>query len=220
MSRFYTPVTDELAQYIRQVTLREPEPLRKLREETEDHPRASCQISPEQGQFLHLLARLAGARRAIEVGVFMGYSSTWVALALAEGGKLIACDVNEEFTARARQTWHEAGVEDRIELRLAPALETLDGLLAKGQAGQFDFVFIDADKGNYGNYYDRALELVRKGGLIAIDNVLWHGEVADPEVKDADVEAVRAVNRKLHDDRRIALSLATIGDGLALAYKL
>lgn len=209
-----------MAQYIRQVTLREPEPLRKLREETEGHPRASCQISPEQGQFLNLLARLAGARRAIEVGVFMGYSSTWVALALAEGGKLIACDVNEEYTARARQTWREAGVEDRIELRLAPALETLDGLLADGQAGQFDVAFIDADKGNYGNYYDRAMELVRKGGLIAIDNVLWHGEIADPEVKDADVEAVRAVNRKLHGDRRIALSLATIGDGLALAYKL
>ncbi len=220
MSRYYTPITDELAQYIRQVTLREPEPLRKLREETEGHPRASCQISPEQGQFLNLLARLAGARRAIEVGVFMGYSSTWVALALAEGGKLIACDVNEEYTARARQTWREAGVEDRIELRLAPALETLDGLLADGQAGQFDVAFIDADKGNYGNYYDRAMELVRKGGLIAIDNVLWHGEIADPEVKDADVEAVRAVNRKLHGDRRIALSLATIGDGLALAYKL
>jgi len=220
MSRFYTPITDELAQYIRQVTLREPEALRKLREETEDHPRASCQISPEQGQFLNLLTRLTGAKRAIEVGVFMGYSSTWLALGMAEGGKLLACDVNEEYTARARQTWREAGVEDRIELRLAPALETLDGLLARGEAGQFDFVFIDADKANYGNYYDRALELVRRGGLIAIDNVLWHGEIADPEVKDPNVEAVRAVNRKLYRDGRIALSLATIGDGLALACKL
>jgi predicted O-methyltransferase YrrM len=220
MSRFYTPITDELAQYIRQVTLREPEALRKLREATEDHPRASCQISPEQGQFLNLLARVTGARRAIEVGVFMGYSSTWLALGLADGGKLLACDVNEEYTARARETWREAGVEDRIELRLAPALETLDGLLARGEAGQFDLVFIDADKGNYGNYYDRAFQLVRRGGLIAIDNVLWHGEVADPEVKDRDVEAVRALNRKLHRDERIALSLATIGDGLALASKL
>ncbi len=220
MSRYYTQVTDELAQYIRGVTLHEPEALRKLRLETEDHPRASCQISPEQGQFLNLLARLAGARRAIEVGVFMGYSSTWMALALGEGGSLLACDVNEEYTARARQTWREAGVEDRVELRLAPALQTLDGLLADGQAGQFDLVFIDADKRNYSNYYDRAIELVRKGGLVAIDNVLWHGEIADPEVKDADVEAVRVLNRKLYGDTRIALSLATIGDGLALACKL
>ena len=150
----------------------------------------------------------------------MGYSSTWMALALGQGGSLLACDVNEEYTARARQTWREAGVEDRIELRLAPALQTLDGLLADGQAGQFDLVFIDADKGNYSNYYDRAIELVRKGGLVAIDNVLWHGEIADPEVKSADVEAVRALNRKLYGDPRIALSLATIGDGLALACKL
>jgi caffeoyl-CoA O-methyltransferase len=220
MSRIHTPITDEMADYIREVTLREPEPLRKLRLETEDHPHAGMQTSPEQGQFLHLMARLAGARRTLEVGVFMGYSSTWVALALPAGGKVIACDVSEEYTTRARRTWKEAAVEDRIELRLAPALETLDGLLAGGQAGTFDFAFIDADKKNYANYYERALALVRRGGLIAVDNVLWDGRVIDPGVNDDDTEAIRAFNRKLHADERVALSLATMGDGLALACKL
>jgi caffeoyl-CoA O-methyltransferase len=220
MSRVHTPITDELAQYIREVTLREPEPLRRLREENESHPRATCQISPEQGQFLHLLALVAGARRVVEIGVFMGYSSTWVALALPAEGTLIACDINEEFTARARRTWREAGVEEKIDLRLAPALETLDKLLASGQAGTFDLVFIDADKGNYANYYERALGLVRPGGLIAADNVLWHGQVTDPESGDPDVEYIREFNRKLHADPRVALSLATMGDGMALACKL
>jgi caffeoyl-CoA O-methyltransferase len=220
MSRIHTPITDEMADYIREVTLREPEPLRKLRLETEDHPHASMQTSPEQGQFLHLMARLGGARRTLEVGVFMGYSSTWVALALPAGGKVIACDVSEEYTTRARRTWKEAGVEDRVELRLAPALETLDELLAGGEAGTFDFAFIDADKKNYANYYERALALVRRGGLIAVDNVLWDGRVIDPSVQDEDTAAIRAFNRKLHADERVALSLATMGDGLALACKL
>jgi caffeoyl-CoA O-methyltransferase len=220
MSRIHTPITDELADYIREVTLREPEPLRRLREETEDHPRASMQTSPEQGQFLHLMARVTGARKTLEVGVFMGYSSTWVALALPPGGKIIACDLSEEYTARARRTWREAGVEDRIELRLGPALETLDRLLADGQAGSFDFAFIDADKGNYANYYERAFALLRPGGLIAVDNVLWDGLVIDPNDHDSDTEAIRAFNRKLHADRRVALSMATMGDGLTLACKL
>ncbi len=220
MSRNYTPITPELAQYVRDITLREPPALRKLREETENHPQASCQIAPEQGQFLQLLARLTGARRTVEVGVFMGYSSTWVALALPPGGKLIACDRSEEFTARARQTWREAGVEDRIELRLAPALETLDGMIAAGQAGAFDLAFIDADKANYANYYERALVLLRQGGLVVADNVLWHGKVADPTVHEADAEAIRAFNRKLHEDPRVAISLATMGDGSLLAFKL
>ena len=220
MSRVHTPITDELAQYIREVTLREPEALRKQREETREHPHANMQTSPEQGQFLHLLARVAGARRTLEVGVFMGYSSTWVALALPPGGKVIACDVSEEYTARARQTWREAGVEDKVDLRLAPALQTLDGLIAGGQAGSFDFAFIDADKTNYANYYERALTLLRPGGVIAVDNVLWDGHVIDPAVTDADTEAIRAFNRKLHADSRIALSMATMGDGLALACKL
>jgi predicted O-methyltransferase YrrM len=220
MSRVHTPVTDDLARYIREVTLREPEPLRRLREETADHPHASCQISPEQGQFLHLLTRVVSARRTLEVGVFMGYSSTWVALALPPGGQVVACDISEEYTARARRTWSEAGVEDKIHLRLAPALETLDGLLADGQAGSFDFAFIDADKGNYIPYYERAFALIRRGGLIAADNVLWHGDVANPAITDSDTEAVRAFNRMLHADRRVAQSMATMGDGLALACKL
>jgi caffeoyl-CoA O-methyltransferase len=220
MSRVHTSITDELADYIRAVTLREPEPLRRLREETEDHPRASMQTSPEQGQFLHLLARLTGSRRTLEVGVFMGYSAAWVALALPPGGRLIACDISEEYTHRARQTWRETGVEERIDLRLAPAIETLDTLIGEGQAGTFDFAFIDADKGNYANYYERALRLLRPGGLIATDNTLWDGTVIDPEDHDPDTEAIREFNRKLHADARVVLSLVPLGDGLTLAYKL
>ena len=173
MSRNYTPITDPMAQYIREVTLREPEPLRRLRESTENHPRASMQIAPEQGQFLHVLTKLIGARNVIEIGVFMGYSSSWMALALPPGGKIVACDVSEEYAAIARNTWREAGVEDKIDLRVAPALQTLDSLIAAGQAGTFDLAFIDADKSNYSNYYERALQLVRPGGLIAVDNTLW-----------------------------------------------
>jgi predicted O-methyltransferase YrrM len=220
MSRVYTPVSDEMAEYIRSVSLREPEPLRRLRLDTEDHPQASMQISPEQGQFLHLMARLVGARNTIEVGVFMGYSSTWVALALPAGGKVIACDVNEEYTARARRTWREAGIEDKIDLRLRPALETLDDLLANGKAGAFDLAFIDADKSNYWNYYERAIRLVRSGGLIVVDNVLWRGAVVDPADRSRDTEAIRDFNRKIHDDPRVVPSLATMGDGLMLACKL
>jgi caffeoyl-CoA O-methyltransferase len=220
MSRFHTPVTNELAAYIRSVTLREPEPLKRLREETEDHPHASMQTSPEQGQFLQLLARLTGARKTLEIGVFMGYSSTWVALALPPGGKVVACDVSAEYTARARRTWQEAGVEDRIELNLAPALETLDRLIAEGQAGSFDFAFIDADKSNYSNYYDRAFTLLRPGGVLATDNVLWDGKVADPNVHDLDTEALRGFNRKLHADERVALGIVPLGDGLTVTCKL
>jgi caffeoyl-CoA O-methyltransferase len=209
-----------MADYIRSVSLREPEALRRQRLDTDDHPQASMQISPEQGQFLHFLAKLVGARNTLEVGVFMGYSSSWVALALPPGGKVIACDVSEEYTARARRTWKEAGVEDKVELRLRPALETLDELLAQGRAGTFDFAFIDADKPNYWNYYERALQLVRTGGLIAIDNVLWHGDVINPDDHSPHTEAIREFNRKIHADSRVALTLATIGDGLMLACKL
>jgi caffeoyl-CoA O-methyltransferase len=220
MSRHYTPITDALAAYIREVTLREPAALTCQRDATEDHPLAHFQIAPEQGQFLHFLVRLIGARKALEVGVFMGYSSAWVALALPAGGKLVACDVSEEYTAIARRTWREAGVEDKIDLRLAPALETLDGLIAAGHAGTFDFAFLDADKGGYIDYYERALVLVRPGGLIAADNALLHGKVVDPNDPDPDAQAIRAFNRKLHGDRRIALTMATMGDGLSLACKL
>ena len=220
MSRFYTPITDEMARYIREVTLREPEPLRRQRESTDDHPQASMQIAPEQGQFLHLLARLTGARKTLEIGVFMGYSSAWVALALPQGGKLVACEISQSYADQAKQTWRDAGVEDRIDLRVGPALDTLDRMIASGESATFDFAFIDADKSNYANYYERALRLVRQGGLVAIDNVLWHGAVVDPAATDRDTEAIRAFNRQLHEDSRIAVSMVTIGDGITLACKL
>jgi caffeoyl-CoA O-methyltransferase len=220
MSRIQTPVTAELADYIRQITLREPDALRQQREATDLHPQASMQTSPEQGQLLHLLARLVAARKTLEVGVFLGYSSTWVALALPAGGKIIACDQSAEYAAQARLLWRAAGVEDKIELRLGPALATLDTLIAQGNGGSFDFAFIDADKTNYANYYDCALELLRPGGLMAIDNVLWDGDVIDPGITDADTEAIRAFNRKLRADDRVALSLVPLGDGLTLACKL
>jgi caffeoyl-CoA O-methyltransferase len=220
MSRTHTPITGELTDYIRQVALREPEALRRQRQASDMHPGGSMQTAPEQGQLLHLLARLAGAKKTLEVGVFLGYSSTWVALALPAGGKIIACDQSAEYTAQARLLWRAAGVEDKIELRLGPALATLDTLIAQGNGGSFDFAFIDADKANYANYYERALVLVRLGGLIAIDNVLWHGDVTDAGKTDADTEAIRAFNRKLQADDRVALSLVPLGDGLTLACKL
>jgi caffeoyl-CoA O-methyltransferase len=220
MSRGYTPITDRLADYVREVTLREPAALARLRRENENHPRASMQLAPEQGQFLHLLTKLIGARKSLEIGVFMGYSSAWVALALPTGGKLVACERNQEYAAVARRTWRATGVEDRIELRLGDAIKTLDRLLAEGQAGSFDFALIDADKENYLNYYERSLALVRQGGLIAADNVLWHGTVVDPNARDADTIAIREFNRRVHADERVAISMATMGDGITLACKL
>jgi caffeoyl-CoA O-methyltransferase len=205
--------------YMRRVTLREPRVLQKLREETVSHPQANMQISPEQGQFLALLMQLLGARKTLEIGVFTGYSSLAVALALPEDGRVIACDVNEEYTSVARRYWREAGVDRKIDLRLRPALETLDALIAGGEGGRFDFAFIDADKANYANYFERALVLVRAGGLIAIDNVLWYGKVIDPEVQDADTRAIRAFNEKLHGDERVWLSMLPVRDGLTLACK-
>lgn len=220
MSRTHTPFTPELAEYLFAVTDREPEALRRERANTENHPRANMQSSPEQCQFLHVMARLARAKKALEIGVFLGYSSSWLALALPPGGKLVACDLSEEYTARARQTWRAAGVEDRIELRLGPAIETLDWLIAEGQAGSFDMAFIDADKTNYCNYYERALQLIRPGGLIAADNVLWDGKPIDLAATDADTEAIRAFNLKLHADPRVAITMVPLGDGLTLACKL
>ena len=202
------------------VSLREPPLLKQLRDENANHPMAEMQTAPEQGQFLYLLAKMVGAKKTLEVGVFMGYSSTWVAQALPAGGKIVACDVSEDYTARARQAWRDAGIEGMIELRLGPAVETLDKLLAEGQAGTFDFAFIDADKGNYANYYDRTLQLLRTGGVMAIDNVFRHGKVADPAVTDDDAENMRAFNRKLHADMSIALSMVPLGDGLTVACKL
>ncbi|MEH2270986.1 MAG: class I SAM-dependent methyltransferase [Nostoc sp.] len=210
---------NQLYNYLLSVSLREPEILGKLRQETANHPRSGMQISPEQGQFMSLLVELIGAKKTLEVGVFTGYSSLSVALALPADGKIIACDVSEEFTAIARRYWQEAGVTDKIDLRLAPALETLDQLLATGQAETFDFAFIDADKENYDGYYERSLQLVRPGGLIAIDNVLWSGQVADEQNQDESTQAIRALNEKLHHDERVTLSLVPIADGLTLAIK-
>src|SRR5579864_2770465 len=212
-------IDDALWNYMRRVTLREPAILRRLREETASHPHAAMQISPEQGQFMALLIHLLGARRCLEIGVFTGYSALSVALALPDDGHIIACDVNEEWTSIARRYWREAGVERKIDLRLGPALKTLDDLIAQGQGGRFDFVFIDADKENYANYYERALVLVRPRGLIAVDNVLWDGKVIDSKVKDADTRAIRAFNESLHHDERVWLSMLPIRDGLTLACK-
>jgi predicted O-methyltransferase YrrM len=219
MSNKYLRLDDRIYEYLRAVSLREHGALRRLREETARMSQAQMQIAPEQGQLMALLVQLLGARRTLEVGVFTGYSSLAVALALPPDGRVVACDVSEEWTAVARRYWREAGVAEKIDLRLAPALDTLDGLLGGGQAGAFDFAFIDADKGNYDAYYERALELVRPGGLICIDNVLWSGRVADPGVEDEDTAAIRALNRKLHGDERVALSLVPVADGLTLALK-
>jgi predicted O-methyltransferase YrrM len=212
-------LTESLHHYLLSISLREPPILARLREETAQHPLANMQIAPEQGQFMALLVRLMGVKKYLELGVFTGYSALSVALALPPDGKLIACDVNEEWTSMARRYWQEAGVAHKIALRIAPALETLDKLLANGEAGSFDFVFIDADKENYANYYERSLELVRHGGLIVIDNVLWSGRVADPNEQDMDTVAIRRFNTKLHFDERIALSMLPLADGLTLAYK-
>src|SRR6266542_665800 len=219
MSNIHTPATREIWDYIRAVSLREPEVLRHIREATADHPQVSCQIAAEQGQFMAMLIRLMGARRTLEIGVFTGYSSTAVALALPDEGRMVACDLNAEWTSMARRFWRGAGVEHKIDLRLGPAMATLDSLLADGQSGSFDFAFIDADKENYDGYYERCVKLVRRGGLITIDNVLWKGNVIDPRATDADTEAIRALNKKLHDDERVWLSLVPIGDGLTLACK-
>lgn len=210
---------ENLYNYLLSVSLREPEILTKLRQETANHPMAEMQIAPEQGQFMALLIQLIGAKKTLEVGVFTGYSSLAVALALPADGQVIACDVSEDFTSMARRYWQLAGVDHKIDLRIAPALETLDDLIAVGESDSFDFAFIDADKANYDNYYERALKLVRPGGLIAIDNVLWSGDVAKPEVQDNRTNKIRDLNKKLHTDTRINLSLVPIADGLTLAVK-
>ena len=211
-------LTDALHDYLIGVSLREPPLLARLRAETAGMPGAGMQICPEQGQFMGLLVELTGARRALEVGTFTGYSALCVALALPAGGRLTACDINAETTAVARRYWDEAGVADKIDLRLGPALETLDGLIeAAGEP--YDFAFIDADKTNYGGYYERALALLRPGGLIVVDNVLWGGSVIDESRVDEDTEAIRDLNAKLKDDERVSLSMLPIGDGLTLARK-
>lgn len=219
MSSTHITLNEELSDYLRKVSLREPDVLRRLREETAPLELARMQITPEQGQFMALLVRMIGGRKTLEVGVFTGYSSLCVALALPSSGKIIACDVSEEWTSIAQRYWKEAGVENKIDLRLAPAVKTLDGLIANGGEGTFDFCFIDADKENYANYYERALRLMRKGGVIGFDNVLWHGRVIDSTVNDADTVAIRKLNGQLHADERVSISMLPIGDGLTLAVK-
>jgi predicted O-methyltransferase YrrM len=210
---------DRLHRYIEAHSVREPEVLRELREETAKLPLAGMQIGADQGQLMALLVRLMGARHCLEIGVFTGYSALSVALALPAGGKVIACDVSEEWTTIGRRYWEKAGVGDKIDLHLGPALDTLDGLIGHGEAGTFDFAFIDADKASYLAYYERCLQLVREGGLIAIDNTLWSGAVADPANQEGDTVALRKLNEVLHRDVRVDVSLLPVGDGLTLARK-
>ncbi|KIF83195.1 class I SAM-dependent methyltransferase [Noviherbaspirillum autotrophicum] len=209
---------DTLYRYLLDVSLREHPALAALRELNRTHPNASMQISPEQGQFMALLVKLIGARRTIEVGVFTGYSALATALALPPDGCLIGCDISREFTDVARGFWEKAGVAHKIDLRIAPATQTLDELIAHGDAGSFDFAFVDADKSSYDTYYERCLTLLRQGGLLVVDNVLWGGAVARP-AQDADTAALQAFNRKLHADERVDLSLVPVADGLTLARK-
>jgi len=218
MSRRTIDLDDTLYQYLLDHSLREHPEQAALREATRTHPRGGMQISPEQGQFMSLLVKLIGARRTIEIGTFTGYSALTVALALPAGGKILACDISDEYTSIGKPYWQRAGVADKIELVIAPATKTLDARLAAGETGAYDFAFIDADKEGYDDYYERCLQLVRQGGLIAFDNTLWGGDVARP-AKDDDTRALQALNDKLHRDERIDIAMLPIGDGLTLARK-
>ncbi|MCC7256870.1 MAG: class I SAM-dependent methyltransferase [Gammaproteobacteria bacterium] len=219
MSTRTLSLTDDLYRYLLATGVRESDVARRLREATATLPMARMQISPEQGAFMQLLVRLIGARRTLEVGTFTGYSALVVAETLPPDGTILACDVSAEWTAIGRPYWEQAGVAARIDLRLAPALDTLDAVLAQGGAHRFDFAFIDADKANYDGYYERALSLLRTGGLIAIDNTLWGGAVIDTARQDPDTAAIRALNLKLRHDPRVDMVLVPIGDGLMLARK-
>ena len=219
MSARTLPLDDRLQRYLQDVSLRETAVQRRLREETARLPEGGMQIAPEAGQLLQWLVRLIGARKCLEVGTFTGASALAVALALPEDGVITACDVSEVWTGIAWRYWREANVGHKIFLRLAPAVETLDALVSTGQAGTYDFAFIDADKIGYEAYYERALELVRPGGVIAVDNTLWDGRLADPGETGPATLALREFNRKVHDDRRIDLSLIPIGDGLTVIRK-
>lgn len=213
-------LSESLYNYILSSSLREPAVLKSLREETAKLPMSRMQIAPEQGQFMALLVKLIGAKKTLEVGVFTGYSALVTALALPDDGKIIACDKDERYTNMAKPYWEKAKVSHKIDLHIAPAQSTLQQLIADGQENTFDFAFIDADKRSYPIYYEQVLKLVRPGGLIAIDNVLWSGRVADPDNTDKRTIAIREFNQKLHQDKRVDISLVPISDGLTLAMKL
>ncbi|MGI2027859.1 class I SAM-dependent methyltransferase [Endozoicomonas acroporae] len=219
MSTETLQLNDTLYQYIYNVGLREHPALKELRELTSHHRYRMMQISAEQGQLMAMLAKLSNARRTIEIGVFTGYSALSVALALPDDGELIACDISSEYTDIAKPFWEKAGVSERIKLHLAPASETLDQLIRNGELNQFDMAFIDADKTGYDVYYEQCLQLIRPGGLILIDNVLWSGRVADADVSDEDTAALKALNRKIHDDDRVDMMILPVSDGLTIAIK-
>ncbi|MHB1204617.1 MAG: class I SAM-dependent methyltransferase [Rhodospirillaceae bacterium] len=219
MSRASLGLGHDLSEYLRKMGGREDADLRALREATATHPRAQMQISPEQGQLLILLMELMGAKRTVEIGTFTGYSAMCVAKAMGPEGRVVALDVSKEFTDLARRAWDKAGIADRIDLRIAPALDSLKAMVAAGEAGRYDFAFIDADKENYDAYYEQCLVLLRKGGLIGIDNVLWSGRVIEMEDTSAATGALRALNQKIAADERVTLSMVPIGDGLTLARK-
>lgn len=221
MTSFVRPtlLTDALYDYVLSVGVREPEVFRELRETTSKLPDPAMQIAPEQGPFLAMLVQLMGAKRCLEIGTFTGYSAAWVAAALPAEGSILCCELSEEFAAIARAFWAKAGLASRIELRMGPALATLDQLLGSGRAGSFDYAFIDADKVNYDAYYERCLQLLRPGGVIVIDNTLWDGKVADPTVTDTSTVAIRALNAKVRHDSRVSLSFLPFADGLTLCRK-
>ena len=218
MANRNTPLDETLRDYLVAHSAREHPAQTGLREATRTHRAAGMQIGPEQAQFMALLVKLIGVRRAIEIGVFTGYSALTVALAMADDGRLLACDISDEYTRVGRPFWEQAGVAAKIDLQLAPATQTLDAHIAAGESGQYDFAFIDADKASYDAYYERCLVLLRPGGLIAIDNVLWGGSVARP-AEDADTKALQALNDKIHADERVDMAMLPIGDGVTLARK-
>lgn len=219
MSNRTLALEDSLYDYFLSVSVRDSDLHRRLREETAAMQFGAMQVSLEQGQFMAFLVRLIGAHKALEVGVFTGYSSLCVAAALPADGRLVACDINDEWTTVARRYWDEAGVSGRIDLRIGSAIDSLDALIADGEKGTFDFAFIDADKVAYGDYYERTLVLVRPGGVIGIDNVLWQGRVVEADRDDEDTNAIRAFNRSAHEDERVDISMLPIGDGLTLLRK-
>lgn len=219
MSSYTLSLTEKLYKYILDVSLREPTALEELRHETAKLPSARMQISPEQGQFMALLIELINAKKTLDIGVYTGYSALAVALALPIDGRVVACDIDAKITQIAKEFWEKAGVANKIDLRIAPAQQTLEELISNGEVNTFDFAFIDADKSNYENYYELALQLLRLGGLIMIDNTLWGGDVIDPNINDNATRAIRAINKKLHHDDRITLSMIPLGDGVTLARK-